>query len=81
MSNESSLERARRLVLYYDYIFKNGWPKRIHVWAFHRMPFVPGQRVTGGDVIDFYKKLANKKEFFALLDEFKYKKTPYESSL
>ena len=78
---EGSFEKARRLVLYYDYIFKGGWPSRILVWAWHRMPKTQNKSYVGGDVIDFYKKLANKKEYFALLDEFNMKKTSYEETL
>ena len=74
-------ERARKMVLYYDYIFKGGWPPRILVWAYHRMPILFNKNYIGKDAVDFYIKLANKREYFALLDEFNMKKTSYEETL
>ena len=76
---ETAMARSRRMVLYYEHIFKSGWPPRILVWAYNRMP--KERSCIGNQVMDFYLKLANKKEYFALLEEFKMKKTGYEMTL
>ena len=81
IDTESPTLKARRMVMEYNYKFLSQWPRRIFVWAWFRMPRSQGIKYNGGHVIDYYKKLANKKEYFALLEELGFKKNSDDLSL
>lgn len=65
----------------YQEQYKNNWPPRVFIWAWHTMPRILHKGYTGADVIDYYKKLANKKAYFLLLSRLGLKKTNYELGL